>query len=99
MPSESILEELMEYLEHHVHRAQGSPWQEPYKGDLFKIFQAAYRDGLTSQPPLTGDSIREACEERWQLRDDEPSRALRRTLEDIAVMWNAWGYALKRYQP
>jgi hypothetical protein len=99
MQAETILEELMDYLERHVRKAQGLPWQEPYKGQLFEIFQAAYRAGLTSQPPLTGDSIRGLCEGRWQLGDDKPSQALRRTLEDIAVMWNAWRYALDRSQP
>jgi hypothetical protein len=62
-----------------------------------KIFQAAYQRELTSEAPLTGDSIRERCEERWQLGDDQPSQALRRRLEDIALMWNAWGYALNHY--
>jgi hypothetical protein len=98
MPSASIPEELMDYLERHLRKAQGTLWQEPYKGELFAIFQTAYRAGLTSQAPLTGDSIRECCVERWLLGDDKPSQALRRQLEDFAIMWNAWGYALDRYQ-
>ena len=45
MQAEEILDALEEYLRQYVGGTRGLAWQEPYKGDLFKLFIQAYKQG------------------------------------------------------
>jgi hypothetical protein len=98
MQPENILEDVMEYLQHHVEEGQGLPWQEPYKGKLFRLFEVAYEQGLTSQARLTGDSIRDVCIDRWRPSDDPHGQQLLHLIGQVSCMWREWGYALDHYR-
>ena len=99
MQSEEILDALEEYLGQYVGRTRGLAWQDPYRGDLFKLFLQAYKQGYVQSAgpaPLTGSAIRDELLERYQ--PTSPSPEQREFLEQIVILWDAWSYALDRYQ-
>jgi hypothetical protein len=99
MQAEEILDALEEYLRQYVGRTRGLAWQEPYKGDLFKLFLQAYKQGYVQSAgpaPLIGSAIRDELMARYQ--PEPPSSEQREFLEQIVILWDAWGYALDRYQ-
>jgi len=99
MQSEEILDALEEYLGQYVGGTRGLAWQEPYRGDLFKLFLQAYKQGYVQSAgpaPLTGSAIRLELLTRSQPAN--PSQDQREFLDQIVILWDAWGYALDRYQ-
>jgi hypothetical protein len=99
MESEEILDALEEYLRQYVGRTRGLAWQDPYKGDLWKLFMQAYKQGYahaTAPAPLTGSSIREELLARYQ--PEPPSQEQLEFLEQIVILWDAWSYALDRHR-
>ena len=99
MQSDEILDALEEYLGQYVGGTRGYAWQDPYRGDLFKLFLQAYKQGYVSSAgpaPLTGSAIRDALSTRFQPVD--PPQDQLDFLEQIAILWDAWGYALDRSQ-
>jgi hypothetical protein len=99
MQSEEILDALEEYLGQYVGGTRGFAWQDPYRGDLFRLFMQAYKQGYVSSAgpaPLTGSAIRDELSTRYQPKD--PSQDQRDFLEQIAILWDAWSYALDRSQ-
>jgi hypothetical protein len=52
MQAEEILDALEEYLGQYVGGTRGLAWQAPYKGDLFKLFLQAYKQGYDSLQAL-----------------------------------------------
>lgn len=99
MQSEEILDALEEYLGQYVGGTRGLAWQEPYRGDLFKLFLQAYKQGYVQSAgpsPLTGSAIRDEILARSQ--PTNPSQGQRDFLDQIVILWDAWGYALDRYQ-
>jgi hypothetical protein len=99
MQSEEILDTLEEYLRQYVGGTRALAWEAPYKGDLFKLFMQAYKQGYvqsTGPAPLTGSAIREELMARYQ--PERPSQEQREFLEQISILWDAWSYALDRYQ-
>jgi hypothetical protein len=69
MQAEEILDALEEYLGQYVGGTRGLAWQAPYKGDLFKLFLQAYKQGYvqsTGPAPLTGSAIRDEHIARYQ---------------------------------
>jgi hypothetical protein len=99
MESEEILDALEEYLRQYVGGTRGLAWQEPYKGDLYKLFLQAYKQGhVQSAGParLTGSAMRDELIARFQ-----PMRPLQDQLDfldQLVILWDAWSYALDRYQ-
>jgi hypothetical protein len=82
------------------HGMVGSLLQEPYKGDLFKLFTAAYWGGMTERhhdrDSLTGDYL---VEEVGRLC---PSAKLDGSKENnllwkVMGWWNEWRYAYNHY--
>ena len=99
MQSDEILDTLEEYLGQYVGGTRGYAWQDPYRGDLFKLFLQAYKQGYVSSAgpaPLTGSAIRDALSTRFQPVD--PPQDQLDFLEQIAILWDAWAYALDRSQ-
>jgi hypothetical protein len=97
MESEEILDALEEYLRQYVGGTRGLAWQDPYKGDLFKLFLQAYKQGYahaTAPAPLTGSTIRDELIARYQ--PVSPSQAQLEFLDQIVILWDAWSYALDR---
>jgi hypothetical protein len=97
MQSEEILDALEEYLGQYVGGTRGFAWQDPYRGDLFKLFLQAYKQGYVSSAgtgSLTGTAIQNALSTRFQPVDPSPDQLS--FLEQIAILWDAWGYALDR---
>jgi hypothetical protein len=99
MQSEEILDALEEYLGQYVGGTRGLAWQDPYRADLFKLFLQAYKQGYVKSAgpaPLTGGAIRDEILARSQ--PTNPSQDQRDFLDQIVILWDAWGYALDRYQ-
>jgi hypothetical protein len=99
MQAEEILDALEEYLRQYVGGTRGLAWQEPYKGDLFKLFLQAYKQGYvqsTGPAPLIGSAIQEELMARYQPESPSPEQLA--FLEQIVILWDAWSYALDRYQ-
>jgi hypothetical protein len=48
MDREEIIEGIITYLRQHKNNLRGSIHQEPYKGDFFKLFAAAFNAGYLS---------------------------------------------------
>ena len=83
----------------YVGGTRGLAWQAPYKGDLFKLFLQAYKQGYvqsTGPAPLTGSAIRDELIARYQPQN--PSQEQIEFLDQIVILWDAWSYALDRYQ-
>jgi hypothetical protein len=99
MQTEEILDALEEYLRQYVGHTRGLAWQEPYKGDLFKLFMQAYKQGdvqSTGPAPLIGSAIQQELIARY--RPGTPSPEQLEFLEQIVILWDAWSYALDRSQ-
>ncbi len=99
MQAEEILDALEEYLGQYVGGTRRLAWQDPYRGDLFKLFLQAYKQGheqSAGPAPLTGSAIRDELLARAQ--PTPPAADQRAFLEQIVILWDAWGYALDRYQ-
>jgi hypothetical protein len=99
MQSEEILDALEEYLGQYVGGARRLAWQDPYRADLFKFFLQAYKRGHAQSAgpaPLTGSAIRDELIARAQPTPPSPDQ--REFLEQIVILWDAWTYALDRYQ-
>jgi hypothetical protein len=53
---DEIVEGVITLLRQHQDNLRGSFHQEPYKGDFFKLFAAAYNVSLRGRPPGRGGS-------------------------------------------
>lgn len=99
MTHSEIVDALIQYLrETREGRVRGIMGQEPYKGDFFRIFSLAYRQGLTSHETapshqlLTGDALRQTIIER------APDLAQGgNELSSLISLWHEWCYAWDNY--
>ena len=95
MTQEQILKDLIDLLGFHLHGA--STHQEPYRGNIFKLFEKAYSNGYfehTSRPLLTPDAILVTLEERWiNLEGEEEAKKRRDLAQRVLAMWDEWRYA------
>jgi hypothetical protein len=99
MQSDEILDALEEYLGQYVGGTRRLAWEDPYRGDLFKLFLQAYKQGYVQSAapaPLIGSAIRDELLARS--RPTSPSPDQRAFLDQIVILWDAWSYALDRYQ-
>ena len=67
MNQEEIIREIVTLTDRHLRNVLGYIGQEPYKGDFFRIFREAYRNGycdVSSSPRLTADRLRGILLER-----------------------------------
>lgn len=97
----TVLRKLLDYCCDRVDGAGGQLTQEPYKGDLFKIFLEAYRGGMFSadtRRAVSGDALRRYANEQKWTRGDEDADDPRRQVLNQACEWiDAWTYALDNY--
>ena len=97
MNKEEIITEIKTYLDQHLRNMRGSIYQEPYKGDFFRLFREAYRNGycdVASPRPFTGDALSDIIEQRWQLGEQKQRYSL---MEKLFDMWDEWRYAWDHY--
>src|ERR1700730_16381411 len=93
-----ILDGIVGLLRQHKEGLRGTIHQEPYKGDFFRFFAAAWNAGLIDQPQppgyLSADALADApadCApdvvdiERWDT-----------TWFALLTMWGEWTYAWRR---
>jgi hypothetical protein len=73
------------------HKDVGSVHQEPYKGDFFKFFTAAFNTGLIAspQPPvnLSADTLFSVIAER------DPDVPDYKIFQIVRTFWEEWTYA------
>jgi hypothetical protein len=99
MQADEILDALEEYLGQYVGGTRKLAWEDPYRGDLFKLFLLAYKQGhaqSAAPAPLTGSAIRNELIARSG--PTPPSSDQREFLDQIVILWDAWTFALDRYQ-
>lgn len=91
MNREEILNKIEKLLHQHNDGIRGSVHQEPYKGDLFKLFAAAFNGGLidsTSNPDyLSTDALRVALASR------SPELLNHDSWHNFYKFWSDWTYA------
>jgi hypothetical protein len=91
MDRNEIVDTLGELLRQHKDGLRGSIHQEPYRGDLFKLFAEAFNQGLITTPSqpgyLSADALSDTLSERVpEILDSQPFR-------DLHTMWGEWTYA------
>jgi hypothetical protein len=94
-----MLDALEEYLRQYIGGTREFAWHAPYKGDLFKLFLQAYKQGYVQSAgpaPLTRSAMRDEILARYQPEPSSPGQ--REFLDQIVILWDAWSYALDRYQ-
>ena len=72
--------------------------QEPYRGDLFKLFSEAYRKGYMNRdanPYLSADGLRGFIIARWDNGTQEQRDKL---IDRLCTMWQEWRYAWDKYE-
>lgn len=93
MTHEEIIKGVIELLRQHKSGLRGSIHQEPYKGDFFKLFAAAFNAGLITNPGqrnyLSADALTSVIVARApELVDDA-------TWDNLLTFWQEWSYAWK----
>ena len=100
MTQEEIIRQVHELLDMHLKGTRGYIGQEPYKGDFFRLFSQAHRNGYiesSSSPRLTGDALRDILVTRW-FDDDESLNEKRKDLLNLLLTkWDEWRYAWDHY--
>jgi hypothetical protein len=90
MNHDAIVEAVIDLLRHHQDGSRGSIHQEPYKGDFFKLFAAAFNAGLiesTSQADYVSADADHRC------RCPRPEVLTSATWENLRMFWQEWTYA------
>ena len=94
MTHEEIVEAIIGLLRQHSDGSRGTIHQEPYKGDFFRLFAAAFNAGLlesTAQREyLSADSLRDIL----AARSAEVVNS--GTFENLHTFWQEWTYAWRR---
>ena len=101
MNRDEIIREVIDLLEQHLGGTRGAMDQEPYKGDFFKLFKEAYRQGLMEpggQRMLTADALSGVLAERFFTEDSQDDKR-RDLMEQLYIKWAEWRYAWDHYEP
>jgi|SRR6516165_1712679 hypothetical protein len=87
-----IIDEVIELLHQHKDKLRGTIHQDPYKGDFFRLFAAAFNAGMMSRyhDCLYADALVDA------IRDRAPDVLDTPTWHTLYAMWGAWTYAWQR---
>jgi hypothetical protein len=101
MTDEEILARINEYLDQHLSGIRGHIRQEPYIGDIFKLFAAAYANresAGTSASHITSDGLVEEIGGRSQQADTPENYEKKlNLLRKLGAMWSEWEYAWEMY--
>ena len=91
MTFEEIINRLIDKLRAHAAGKLGHMQQEPYKGDLFRIFASAYNSGFMEKSAgsqyLSADSLRDLLVAR------APDIIDNKVVYDFFDLWSEWRYA------
>ena len=91
MTRDEIVDQIGELIRQHKEGLRGSIHQEPYKGDLFRLFAEAFNAGLIirSSQHLLADALADVLSERYpKIVDSQP-------FQDLRTMWRDWAYACR----
>ncbi len=101
MTNDEILTRLNEYLDQHISGIRGALRQDPYMGDIFKLFAAAtatHESAGPNSPQITNDGLVEDIGERSQQADTpEHHQKKLELLRRVGAMWSEWDYAWRMY--
>ena len=101
MTNEEILNRINEYLDQHLSGIRGYIRQEPYIGDFFKLFAAAYANREAADPAashITNDGLVEEVGERSHRTDSSENHQKKLDLlRKLGAMWSEWDYAWEMY--
>jgi hypothetical protein len=92
MTNEEILNRINQYLDQYLNDIRGYIRQEPYIGDFFKLFAAAYANRESAGPSashITSDGLVEEIGERSQ-QNDTPENYQKKLdlLRKLGAMWS-----------
>lgn len=87
MKHEAIVNDMVDLLRQHHTGQRGSIYQEPYKGDLFRLFADVFNEGPGQIGSLTADAVIATICER------APELAGSKELSSFYSMWREWLYA------
>jgi hypothetical protein len=95
MSYDEIIEGLIDLLRQHKEGVRGSIGQEPNKGDLFKLFSSASKEGFLDRSAGTNNLRADAMADT--LVDIAPelvdSSAHNTTWSELYTFWREWTYA------
>lgn len=100
MDREEIIQRFLDLIKFHF-EGGASVYQEPYKGDFFRLFKEAYRKGYIADgsPLLNADAFSELIASRWHTGDDEKDKQKIEMAWKVLSMWGPWTYAWDHYEP
>ena len=101
MTNEEILSHINDCLNQHANGIRGYIRQEPYLGDFFKLFAAAYAnreaDGSSASHITSDGLVAEIA--GWSHDVDTPEYNQKKLdlLHKLGAMWAEWDYAWQKY--
>lgn len=94
MDYDQIVQEIAGLLRQHMDGLRGTIHQEPYKGDFFRLFAAAFNAGLMESQGegnyLSADALRDVLAAR------APETLECKEFHELHTFWKEWTYAWKR---
>ncbi len=93
MTREEIIKEVIWFLDRQLGGGIGSIHQEPYKGDVFKLFAQAYNQGFVRDGTLVADALQETVKEQWFTHDENEDKNRMYFLGRLHTCWHDWQYA------
>jgi hypothetical protein len=101
MTKDEIILTMIQFLDQHYEgKLRGSMHQEPYKGDLFKLFVEAYNNGYIhdSSQPLTAGALPDTIVPKWFTSDEKANAKRTELLTTLSSFWSEWQYAWDHHQ-
>jgi len=93
MTREQIIEEVVWLLDRQLGSGIGSIHQEPYKGDVFKLFAEAYNQGFIEDESLVADALQNIVIARWFSHNENEDKNRTYFLDKLHTCWHEWQYA------
>src|SRR5258708_40313553 len=92
MDREEIIQGVVDLLR--LYKDVGSIHQEPYRGDFFKFFAAAFNGGLIANPTQPGYLSANALADT--LAERAPEVVSGENFRNLHTFWQEWTYACRR---
>jgi hypothetical protein len=96
MNREEVLRQIEELLRQHKDGTRGSLDREPNKGDLFRLFAAAFNGGLIDSPSQSGNLRADVLVDTLTSRAPELTDHV--SWHTLYSFWSAWTYAWQHVQ-
>jgi hypothetical protein len=91
---DQIVQEIIVLLRQHIDGLRGSVHQEPYKGDFFRLFAAAFNGGLIEGPGRSDYLSADALTDVLAARSPEVLEG--DAFPNLHTFWQEWTYAWRR---